>query len=133
MILLDTHVLLWVDRDDPALGQSARDKIQSAWRTDAIAVSAISFWEVARLVQLGRVVLPVETGLWRAELLHAGVREIPLDGRVAILATTLDGLHRDPADRFILATAIRHGAALLTADDRLLAWTGDCARIDGRR
>ena len=50
MILLDTHVLLWLDRNDPALGSTCRGLIQEAWEQDAMAVCAISFWEVAMLL-----------------------------------------------------------------------------------
>lgn len=51
-----------------------------------------------------------------------GAVELPLTGEIAILAGELEGLHSDPADRFIVATAIAHDATLLTADDRLLKW-----------
>ncbi|WP_222932342.1 hypothetical protein [Allochromatium humboldtianum] len=43
-VILDTHTLLWMDRDDPALGSNARRQIQVAWRAGSAAVSAISFW-----------------------------------------------------------------------------------------
>ena len=51
-----------------------------------------------------------------------GTIELPLTGEIAIIAGELEGLHGDPADRFIVATAIAHDAMLLTADDRLLQW-----------
>ena len=47
MIVLDTHSLLWMDRNDIALGPQSRVLIEQAWRTDAVAVSAISFWAPA--------------------------------------------------------------------------------------
>ena len=124
MIVLDTHVLLWMDRDDAALGQQARELISQAWARGKVAVSAISFWECAMLAQRGRITLPMEAEIWRADLLQAGVSELPLDGRIAQLATRLDGMHRDPADRFIAATAIQNDAILLTADQNILAWQG---------
>jgi len=49
MIVLDTHTLLWMDRDDPALGLAARKIIKEAWRKGETTVSAISFWEAAML------------------------------------------------------------------------------------
>ena len=55
MILLDTHVLLWLDSDSPQLGAQARQVIQEAWQADQVAVSAISFWETAMLQQRGRI------------------------------------------------------------------------------
>lgn len=58
----------------------------------------------------------------RNVILGGGAAELPLTGEIAILAGELDGLHADPADRFIAATAIAHDATLVTADDRLLQW-----------
>ncbi len=55
-------------------------------------------------------------------ILAAGASELPLTGEIAILASELDGLHSDPADRFIAATAITRDATLVTADERLLRW-----------
>ncbi len=55
-------------------------------------------------------------------MLSEGASELPLTGEIAILAGELEGLHGDPADRFIVATAITHDAMLVTADDRLLQW-----------
>lgn len=133
MLLLDTHVLVWMDADDAALGSQARQAIRQAWSVGEVAVSAISFWEVAMLAQRGRLQLPVPPNTWRADLLEAGVREIPLDGRVAVAAAALEGLHRDPADRFIIATALASSAVLVTADSRILDWAGELSRVDARR
>ncbi|MFZ2540294.1 MAG: type II toxin-antitoxin system VapC family toxin [Gallionella sp.] len=127
MIVLDTHALLWMDRNDASLGSQSRRLIEDAWRTDTVAVSAISFWEAAMLAQRGRIVLPVALETWRAELLQAGVQEIPINGRIALLATSFHDLHRDPADRFIVATAMHHGALLITADSKILEWQADLA------
>jgi PIN domain nuclease of toxin-antitoxin system len=55
-------------------------------------------------------------------MLSEGATELPLTGEIAILAGELEGLHGDPADRFIIATAIAHDATLVTADNRLLQW-----------
>ena len=98
----------------------------------AVAVSAISFWEVAMLAQRGRIVLPVAAETWRADLLQAGVQEISINGRIAMLATTFHDLHRDPADRFIVATAMLYSALLVTADSKILEWQSDLPRQDAR-
>ena len=55
--------------------------------------------------------------------------EIPLGGHIALLACRLANLHRNPADRFIMATAIERRLPLLTADARLLEWPGDVERL----
>lgn len=122
MILLDTHALIWMDDDDPKLGIKARQAIQAAWKSSEVVVSAITFWECALLYANNRIRLPSTPQEWRAELLAAGLLELPLDGRIAILAARLQGLHKDPADRFIAATAIRFEATLVTADARLLGF-----------
>ena len=132
MIVLDTHVLLWMDRNDESLGARSRHLIENAWQTDTVAVSAISFWEVAMLAQRGRVVLPAAIEAWRADLLQAGVQEIPVNGGIALRATTLQELHRDPADRFIVATALHHHALLVTAESKILDWQAELVRQDAR-
>ncbi len=130
MIVLDTHTLVWMDCNDSLLGPRTRGLIEDAWRSDVVAVSAISFWEAMMLAERGRIILPVPADVWRFDLLQAGLREIPLDGRVALLAARLEGLHRDPADRFIVATSVQLGATLVTADTQILGWSGDLLRQD---
>jgi PIN domain nuclease of toxin-antitoxin system len=70
---------------------------------------------------------------WRASLLAEGMREVPLDGEIAIAAVGLPDFHKDPADRLIVATALDEGARLVTSDTRILAWPGPLARIDARQ
>ena len=132
MILLDTHVLLWIDRDDAALGLSSRGMIDAAWREGSVAVSAISFWEAAMLAIRGRLELPCDVNLWRSNWLEAGLRELPLDGSIALRAASLVAFHPDPADRFLVATAQGIGATLLTADQAILSWRGPLNRHDAR-
>lgn len=84
------------------------------------------------LAQQGRIVLPVAVETWRADLLQAGIQEISINGRIAMLATSLHDLHRDPADRFIVATAMQHGALLVTADSKILGWQSGLPRQDAR-
>jgi len=132
VILLDTHVLVWLDQGVSTLGPLAREAIQRTFDLAAVGVSAISFWEVAMLEQRGRLALARSVVAWRGALLAAGVRELPLTGDIGARAVELDGLHADPADRFILATALAEGATLVTADERLLTWRGPLQRVDAR-
>jgi PIN domain nuclease of toxin-antitoxin system len=97
-----------------------------------LAVSAVSFWEVAVLVERRRVELDRSIDRWHQDLLQSGLIEVPLDGRIAITAIGLPGLHGDPADRFIAATAILNEARLITADRRLLNWSGPLECLDAR-
>lgn len=132
MILLDTHVLLWLTTGDHRLGKRALTAIDRAWQADHVGVSAVSFWEVAMLREKGRVALTEDVSLWRREQLARGVVEIPVDGEIGIRASSLRGLHPDPADRIIVATAT-DGHRLLTADDRILEWRGKLNRLDARK
>lgn len=131
MTLLDTHVLLWLVLGDARLGRRASAAVRAAERTRTLAVSAISFWEIEMLGQRRRVEVEDTLGLRRA-VLGAGVRELPIDGEVALAAAGLPGLHRDPANRFIAASAVMHDATLVTANARLLDWRESLRRIDAR-
>ena len=133
MIVLDTHALVWMDADDPSLGRAARRAVRQAWQAQQLAVSAVSFWECAMLHSRGRITLPKSPLAWRGDLIAAGLVEWPIDGEIAILAADLETLHNDPADRFIVATAISRRAALLTADARLLGWKHALKRVDAAR
>ncbi len=129
-VILDTHVLLWMDRNDPSLGPTARDRIEQAWRAGQVAVSAISFWEVAMLAERGRIALPLAIKQWRADWLKAGLTEIPLNGHIALQSCLLENLHRDQADRFIIATAMEHRLPLVTADQKILDWQGELEKLN---
>ncbi len=129
-MILDTHVLLWMDRNDPALGPMARGRIEHAWRAGQVAVSAISFWEAAMLAERGRITLPVPIHRWRADWLQAGLTEIPLNGHIALQSCLLENLHRDPADRFIVTTAMDRRLPLVTADQKILDWSGEVEKLN---
>ena len=133
MIVLDTHVLVWADSDDRKLGRKARALIDQLWVIGKVAVPAIAFWEVGLLQARRRLDLPASVREWRDAVLAAGAIELPLDGAIAVRALDLSGLHDDPADRFIVATALVHGAALMTADERLLDWRHAMERHDARK
>jgi len=132
LILLDTHVLIWLDLDDPALGLIARQQADAALKGGRLAVSAISFWEIAMLVAKQRIVIEVPLPTWRQDLLNLGLREIPVSGEIGIAAVQLDQLHGDPADRIIVATALLREATLMTVDRKLLEWSGQLERYDAR-
>lgn len=129
MILLDTHAALWLRAGDARLGSAAIAEIQRAWETDFVAMSAISFWEMALLRMKGRISFPNDIRQWRQEQLNQGLIEIPVDGEIAIRANRLEGFHPDPADRIIVATAL-NGHVLVTADRKILEWPGDLHCLD---
>jgi PIN domain nuclease of toxin-antitoxin system len=132
VILLDTHAAIWFVTDDRTLGKRSRTLAKAALAESNLAICAISFWEIAMLVANGRLESIVPPPELRAVLLAAGMIEMPLTGDIALLSASLD-LHSDPADRFIAATAITHGATLVTADQRLLKWKYPLSRQNAKR
>ena len=132
MIVLDSHVLVWLDADRAELGGEAARLIDDEFAQDGVAVSAISFWEIAMLVAKGRLEIAKPLMLWREELLAAGLLELPVDGRLGISAAELPDFHGDPADRLIVATALSAGCNLLTADREILGWQGGLEALDAR-
>ena len=130
--VLDTHVLVWTLDNQSKLGQRCRREIDRALRDSRLMTSAVSFWEVAMLVSKKRLTLDRSVSEWRLDALKAGVEEVPLDGAIAIGAVDLPGLHGDPMDRLIAATAVKAKATLVTADRNLLSWKGPLACLDAR-
>ena len=131
MILVDTHAFIWLWTGAPRLGTGARRTIDDALRDQDLAVSAMTFWEVAMLRSKSRLEFPEDVGLWRRELLRQGLVEIPVDGEIGVRAYELVGFHGDSADRIIVATALQ-GHRLVTADERILGWPGSLNRLDAR-
>lgn len=125
MILLDTHAWLWWLSDPNRLSPTARRTIDDASAKGGVAVSTISTWETAMLVRKGRLELrlPVRDLASACKQLPF-FRFVPIDAEIAIASVELDGLHPDPADRLILATARHEGLDLVSRDERLQAWPG---------
>ncbi len=129
-VLLDTHALVWLLEGDQRLGDEGRRVADMAIREDTLLVSAMTFWEVAMLVQRRRLALVQPVANWRHNVLELGIAEIPVSGDIGILATELDDFPLDPADRIIAATAMVHGAGLITADGNILGWKGQLSHHD---
>jgi len=115
-LLLDTHIWLWGLREPNRLGprtlSNLRDSANEIW------LSPISTWEALLLHSKGKIHLKVDLAEWLAESTE-GTREAPLTHEIALVAQQLP-LHRDPADRFLAATAKVLDLTLVTADERLL-------------
>lgn len=121
VIVLDTHIWVWWVHDEKQLNHSQTDAIEAS-QSDVIGVSAISCWEVAKLVERGRLELsrPVEEWLSLA-LGYPGVHLIELSPEIAAASTRLPGeFHRDPADQIIVATARVNRCRLVTSDNNIL-------------
>lgn len=125
MILLDTHAWIWWVSSPDRLPAPALEAIDdSVGRGEPIRVSAISAWEVAMLVDRGRLELTLATEEWIGRSYAAPeIDFLPVDPWIAARSVSLAGFpHRDPADRMIAATALAHRATLVTADGRLLGY-----------
>ena len=82
------------------------------------------------LVEKRRIVTSLDLNAWRGDWLRSGLIEFAIDGECGIHTALLHDLPSDPADRMIVATALRQSAALVTADERLLQWSGSVQRVD---
>ena len=122
-----------MDQNAPSLGGKARRLIDETDKRGDVAVSAISFWEIAMLQGKRRIEIDPSPMEWRRRLIESGVVEIPVTGTIAVEAGRLKDLHGDPADRIILATAVQLAAPLLTADRAMLNWPGKHRRIDASK
>ena len=123
MIVVDTHIWVWWVHGDASLPASARALLDASEQT-GIGVSAISCWEVAKLVEQNRLTLPCPVFDWLQQALaYPGVRLLELSPRICVESTQLPGVfHRDPADQIIVATARVLDAPLVTVDGRIQSY-----------
>ena len=125
MILLDTHVLVWLATEPTKLSKQARSAIRRASRAGGIGISAITLWELAWLATHGRLQL---TGTMEAYLeeISSRVAVLPITTKVAALANQFSADYSsDPCDRLIGATALAGGMVLVTKDAKIR----DCKRL----
>ena len=124
MIVLDTHIWVWWVHGDNQLSQFHQDKLQEN-ESEGLGISIISCWEVAKLVEYGRLSLPVPVDEWINQALsYPGVQLLDLTPRIAVESTQLpQPFHRDPADQIIVATARVHNCALMTVDEKIVNYS----------
>jgi PIN domain nuclease of toxin-antitoxin system len=133
MIILDTHVLVWMDEGSAKLGKKAITLIDKASKNNTLYVSAISFWEASMLIAKDRLQMQMSVEVWRKSLLEHGLQELPLAGEIAIAAANLPDFHGDPADRFIVASALGSALQICTADKKILSWSKKLRCIDAQK
>jgi PIN domain nuclease of toxin-antitoxin system len=123
MLLLDTHVLLWLADRQEALSEPARQAI--AENPDNLFVSSITGFELAIKSQRGALQLPLPPDQWIVEALRLhGIEEIPVTAELGARSAMLPVLHRDPCDRIIVATALKHDMTILTKDPTIPTYPG---------
>jgi PIN domain nuclease of toxin-antitoxin system len=134
MILLDTQTLLWLT-EDGRLGAKARRRIDAD--TGNIHLSAISFWEIAMLIEKRRIALAMPLQDWMQRLFDTGgFRTVGVGPAIAADAGSLPGnLHGDPCDRIIIGTARSLGCPILTSDHAILDYStqGHVQALDATR
>lgn len=124
MILLDTHALIWWREDDARLSPRAQTAIRREEQSGMIAISSFSFWEIALLVKRNRLKLSCSVSRWIRvlEALRCTLF-ISVDNDIAVASVELPaGLHQDPADRIIVATAMVKNIPLVTIDQKIRAY-----------
>ena len=113
MLVLDTHVAVWWAGEPQRLGRTARARLAAVKR---LGIPAIVFWEVALLVRKRKLDLGMPVSAWTQAIQTVPrVEALPLTAEIAVQADELE-MHQDPADRFIVATALRYGAPLVSKD-----------------
>jgi PIN domain nuclease of toxin-antitoxin system len=122
-LLLDTHVWLWL-MEGKELNRKLQKTIEDAAQHSMVGIAAISMWEVAMLVEKGRVILEKPLSSWIQQALALpGIELQPLTPDIAVESVQLpDRFHGDPADRLIVATARVHHLTLLTHDQKMLSY-----------
>ena len=118
MVLLDTHVVIWLALEPGRISKRARAAIQETrQRGEGLAISDITLLEIATIENKGRIKLNASLEAFLAEI-EARFIVLPITGRICVSALALPAAYpRDPADRVIGATALVEGLPLITADD----------------
>jgi PIN domain nuclease of toxin-antitoxin system len=116
-LLLDSHVWVWTVAGQSGLGPKAIAAIRSSARNQSLAVSEVSFWELAVKASKGKLELMPDSREWlnRAAQVH-GIGVVELNRQILVSGALLDWAHGDPADRMLVATALFYDLQLATAD-----------------
>ena len=117
MILVDTHVVVWLASDERRLSSKAKVAIDEARRADrGVAISDFTLYELSLLFRKKQIGLVISLEIFLSEIEKRFV-VLPITGQVCVSALSLPvGYPKDPADRIIGATALVEGIPLITAD-----------------
>jgi PIN domain nuclease of toxin-antitoxin system len=120
---VDTHIWVWWMSQPDRLAAHQRQLLERG-ANQALGVSVISCWEVAKLVEYGRLKLDRPVGLWiERALAEPGVFLLHLDPQIVVESTRLpQPFHRDPADQLLVATARVFDCPFLTEDSKIISY-----------
>lgn len=121
-LLLDTHVWLWRLLDPDRISTDAEAAVADP--DSDLFLSPISTWEALILARKGRVFLAPTAAEWVLDALRrTALTAVPLTHGIAMRGEALEGFgSEDPADRFLVATALEHDLTLVTADRAMRAF-----------
>ena len=124
MIVIDTHIWVWWLNNDSQLPAKHKELLRVE-ESNGVGVSVLSCWEVAKLVERGRLALKGGVSVWmKRAVARPNTNLLALTPEIAIESTQLPGtFHKDPADQIIVATARIYDAPLMTLDANILAYS----------
>ena len=119
MILLDTHVLIWMSSDPNRLSKKAREAIRNARQKTGVAVASITLWELAWAAENHRILISGSVETFVRETVSRVITREMTPEIVALAVRLPPEFPKDPADRLIASTAMVDGIPLVTADARI--------------
>ncbi len=122
-VLLDTHIWIWISLEHyHRLSKKAQKAIEKAKRK---WISAISMWELAKLVEKGMIAFSIPLLTWiKRSLNECEISVVHLDPEICVESCSLKNFHADPADQIIVATARILSFPLISADGRIRNYAG---------
>lgn len=118
-LILDTHIFIYY-MNGSKMPTRIKVAIENA---KEVLLSTITSWEIFMLAKHGHITLSLPPIQWYdSAIAESGFKEIPISSKISNIAVNLKWDHKDPADRWIVATAISEGATLVTLDRKILAF-----------
>lgn len=125
-IMLDTCGLIWLVNGG---GRISQDTLKSIEKADIVYVSAATALEVGCKAAIKNLELPMDAEKWYEKVLSIhDLVEIPVTGKIALFSASLPLIHKDPADRIIIATAILNRLPVVTHDSRFHQYSVEVLR-----
>jgi PIN domain nuclease of toxin-antitoxin system len=123
-ILLDTHIAIWLSDGSTRLKPSVLSLIESSFHSGKLCISAISAWEIGLLVSKNRLNVGQSAMAWFDSFVRQfNIYVLDISAEIAINSSYLPGkFHGDPADRILVATALAHSTALVSADKEIVSY-----------